>query len=105
MTSSTTPSSYVRMLMGVGTTHFALAAKPGDTTAVADELRDRTEIVDALFRFALGQDRKDEGLFASAFTADAQLDFPASARWGGKPPLMSGRDPSSAPSWPCSRAG
>jgi len=54
---------------------------------------DRTEIVDALYRFALGQDMKDRELFASAFAPDAELDFrPAAARWGGRPPLMAGRD-------------
>lgn len=57
------------------------------------ELRDRAEIADALYRFALGQDLKDRELFASAFTADAELDFrPAAAKWGARPPLMSGRD-------------
>ncbi|NEV91305.1 nuclear transport factor 2 family protein [Streptomyces tendae] len=74
-------------------TPFALAARPGDTDAVVAELRDRAEIADALHRFALGQDLKDGDLFASAFTADAELDFrPAAARWGGEPPVMSGRD-------------
>ena len=58
-----------------------------------EELTDRAEIVDALYRFGLGQDLKDKDLFASAFTADAELDFrPAAARWGGRPPLMSGRN-------------
>ncbi|OLF14943.1 nuclear transport factor 2 family protein [Actinophytocola xanthii] len=57
------------------------------------ELRDRSEIADALYRFALGQDLKDRELFASAFAAEAELDFrPAAARWGGEVPLMSGRD-------------
>ena len=71
----------------------AMAAADGDTDAVVRELRDRTEIVDALHRFALGQDLKDAALFASAFAADAELDFrPAAARWGGNPPLMVGRD-------------
>lgn len=71
----------------------AMAAADGDTDAVVRELRDRTEIVDALYRFALGQDLKDAALFASAFAADAELDFrPAAARWGGNPPLMVGRD-------------
>lgn len=71
----------------------AMAAADGDTDAVVRELRDRTEIVDALYRFALGQDLKDAGLFASVFAADAELDFrPAAARWGGNPPLMVGRD-------------
>jgi SnoaL-like domain len=74
-------------------THHALDARPGDVAAVAAELRDRAEITDTLYRFALGQDLKDRDLFASAFTADAELDFrPAAARWGGNPPLMSGRD-------------
>jgi hypothetical protein len=74
-------------------THHALDARPCDAAAVAAELRDRAEITDALYRFALGQDLKDRDLFASAFTADAELDFrPAAARWGGNPPLMSGRD-------------
>ncbi|WP_199747985.1 nuclear transport factor 2 family protein [Actinomadura sp. WAC 06369] len=57
------------------------------------ELRDRAEILDALYRFALGQDLKDRDLLASAFAADAELDFrPAAARWGGRPPVMTGRD-------------
>ena len=54
---------------------------------------DRTEIIDALYRFALGQDRQDRELFASAFAADAELDFrPAAARWGANPPVMAGRE-------------
>lgn len=73
------------------TTPFALST-PVDADA-GGELRDRVEIVDALLRFGLGQDRKDRELFASAFTEDAELDFrPAAARWGGDPPLMVGRD-------------
>ncbi|GAA4262857.1 nuclear transport factor 2 family protein [Dactylosporangium darangshiense] len=69
------------------TTHRAL------TSASLEELRDRTEIVDALLRFGLGQDLADRELFASSFAADAELDFrPAAARWGGAPPLMTGRD-------------
>ncbi|MFC5089893.1 nuclear transport factor 2 family protein [Amycolatopsis plumensis] len=73
------------------TDDHALAA--GSGAAVVAELRDRVEIVDALHRFALGQDLKDRALFASAFTADAELDFrPAAAKWGARPPLMAGRD-------------
>lgn len=73
------------------TDDHALAADSG--AAVVRELRDRVEIVDALHRFALGQDLKDKALFASAFTADAELDFrPAAAKWGARPPLMAGRD-------------
>jgi hypothetical protein len=57
------------------------------------ELRDRVEIVDALYRFGLGQDLRDATLLASAFAADAELDFrPAAAKWGGQPELMIGRD-------------
>ncbi|HEY3464221.1 MAG TPA: nuclear transport factor 2 family protein [Amycolatopsis sp.] len=55
--------------------------------------QDRVEIIDALYRFGLGQDLKDRELFASSFAADAELDFrPAAARWGAHPPLMTGRD-------------
>src|SRR5689334_14107607 len=69
----------------------ALAARtPEDAVR---ELRDRTEIVDALYRFGLGQDLRDRALFASAFAPDAELDFrPAVARWGGEGALMTGRD-------------
>jgi len=56
---------------------------------------DRHEIVDALYRFGLGQDLKDRALFASSFAADAELDFrPAAAKWGARPPVMTGRDAS-----------
>ncbi|MQY05816.1 nuclear transport factor 2 family protein [Actinomadura macrotermitis] len=71
----------------------ALSAPADDADATLRELRDRVEIVDALHRFALGQDLKDRDLFASAFAADAELDFaPAAAKWGAAPPLMTGRD-------------
>ncbi|MFI6901428.1 nuclear transport factor 2 family protein [Nonomuraea sp. NPDC050394] len=63
--------------------------------ALADgaDPRDLPEITDALYRFGLGQDLGDAELFASAFTADAELDFgPAAAKWGAAPPVMSGRD-------------
>ncbi|MEA5360127.1 nuclear transport factor 2 family protein [Amycolatopsis sp., V23-08] len=57
------------------------------------ELRDRVEIVDALYRFGLGQDLKDRALFASAFAADAEVDFrPAAASRGAAPPVMAGRE-------------
>ncbi|KAB8184714.1 nuclear transport factor 2 family protein [Nonomuraea phyllanthi] len=75
------------------TAEHALSAPATDANAVVQELRDRAEILDALYRFGLGQDLKDKALFASAFAADAELDFrPAAAKWGAKPPLMSGRD-------------
>ncbi|MFI0366776.1 nuclear transport factor 2 family protein [Actinomadura sp. 1N219] len=76
-----------------GTDEHAVSASAADRDAVVRELRDRAEILDALYRFALGQDLKDAALFASAFAADAELDFrPAAARWGGRPPVMAGRD-------------
>jgi hypothetical protein len=69
------------------------ATAAGGTDPLLRELRDGVEIVDALYRFGLGQDLKDRELLASAFAADAELDFrPAAARWGGHPPVMSGRD-------------
>ncbi|GAB4583591.1 nuclear transport factor 2 family protein [Nocardia sp. IFM 10818] len=69
----------------------ALAAT--DAPDVVRELRDRAEIADALYRFALGQDLRDRELFASSFTADAELDFqPTAGKWGGVAPLMAGRD-------------
>ncbi|MFB7907000.1 nuclear transport factor 2 family protein [Kitasatospora sp. NPDC059146] len=75
------------------TTDRALTAPADDPAAVAAELRDRTEILDALLRFGLGQDLHDRELFASSFTPDAELDFrPAAAAWGAEPPLMTGRD-------------
>ncbi|MFF8381649.1 nuclear transport factor 2 family protein [Streptomyces sp. NPDC015661] len=75
------------------TRESALTAPAHDIAAVVAELRDRAEITDALYRFGLGQDLKDKELFASAFAADAELDFrPAAAKWGARPPLMSGRD-------------
>ena len=73
------------------TQHRALTMDRGDEAV--RELRDRAEIVDALYRFGLGQDLKDRELFASAFTEDVELDFrPAAQKWGSQPPLMSGRD-------------
>lgn len=75
------------------TAPHALSAPIADYTATVRELRDRAEITDALYRFALGQDLGDRELFASSFTEDAELDFqPTADRWGGKAPLMVGRD-------------
>jgi SnoaL-like domain len=50
-------------------------------------------IVDALYRFGAGQDLGDRELFASAFAADATLDFtnPA-ARFDRIVPVFKGRD-------------
>jgi hypothetical protein len=37
-------------------------------------------VVDALYRFAAGQDLRDEELFRSAWTSDGELDFVQPAR-------------------------
>ncbi|MFI0447756.1 nuclear transport factor 2 family protein [Actinomadura sp. 6N118] len=61
--------------------------------AIVRELKDRAEIVDALYRFGLGQDLKDRELFASAFAAEAELDFrPTAVKIGIESELMVGRD-------------
>jgi hypothetical protein len=56
-------------------------------------LEDRVEIVDALNRFAAGQDLRDPALLASAFAPEASLDFtqPA-ARFGVDLPVFQGRE-------------
>jgi hypothetical protein len=53
---------------------------------------ERADIVDALYRFAAGQDLRDRSLFDSAFAAGAKLDFtePAS-RFGLSIPIFEGR--------------
>ncbi|GAA1590016.1 nuclear transport factor 2 family protein [Kribbella sancticallisti] len=57
------------------------------------QLIDREEVIDALYRFGLGQDLRDRELFTSAFAADAVLDFrPAAIKCGLDIPLMEGRD-------------
>ncbi len=54
---------------------------------------DRADIVDALRRFAEGQDRRDPELFRSAFTPDARLDFREPAgRFNVDLPVFEGRD-------------
>lgn len=56
-------------------------------------LRDTQEVVDALYRFAAGQDLKDRELFGSAFAPDATLDFTHPAqRFAADIPVMTGRD-------------
>jgi hypothetical protein len=63
------------------------------TEALVAEMCDRTEVIDALYRFGLGQDLRDRDLLASAFAAAAELDFrPAAASWGAQVPVMTGRD-------------
>jgi len=70
----------------------ALSHPDADVSASVRELRDRAEIVDVLYRFGQGQDLRDRALFASAFAADAELDFgPAAAAWGAVVAPMRGR--------------
>ncbi len=60
--------------------------------ATLASLRDFHEIVDTLYRFAMGQDIRDRDLFESAFAPDAVLDFtqPAS-RFGAALAPFEGR--------------
>jgi hypothetical protein len=74
------------------TTHQALSATDGETAVDLQQLRDRAEIIAALYRFALGQDIKDADLLGSAFSSDAELDFRAPVKWGAQPVRMSGRE-------------
>lgn len=53
---------------------------------------ERTEIIDALYRFGAGQDLRDRDLFDSAFSVDATLDFTGPARrLGASLPIFQGR--------------
>ncbi len=71
--------------------HSALATAPSSPHALA-ALVDRTEIIDALYRFAAGQDLRDRPLFESAFAPDATLDFTGPARrLGAELPVFAGR--------------
>lgn len=55
-------------------------------------LVDRVEIIDALYRFAAGQDLQDRALFESAFAPEATLDFTGPARrLGASIPVFEGR--------------
>lgn len=73
------------------TDHHALTAH--DPDAALRELVDRQEVIDALYRFGLGQDLRDRELFCSAFGDDAELDFrPDAIKVGIDGALMSGRD-------------
>jgi hypothetical protein len=57
------------------------------------ELHDRHEVVDALLRFAAGQDHDDRDVFLSAFAPDATLDFTQPAqRFAADVPVMPDRD-------------
>jgi hypothetical protein len=73
------------------TTHHALDAISNEE--VAEEIRNRAEITDAMYRFGLGQDLLNRSLFLSAFTPNAELDFrPAAQKIGIEPVLLQGRD-------------
>jgi SnoaL-like domain len=63
-----------------------------EAAAIAAQLSDRIEIVDAVLRFGAGQDYASREVYESAFTEDAVLDFaqPA-ARFGVTFPPMEGR--------------
>ncbi|WP_219415694.1 hypothetical protein [Pseudonocardia nigra] len=50
----------------------ALSAR--GAAAVVRELKDREEVIDALYRFGLGLDLQDRHLLVSALAADAELD-------------------------------
>ncbi len=53
---------------------------------------DHLEALDAVLRFAVGQDLGDEALYESAFTESAVLDFrDPTRRFGAEVPLMEGR--------------
>lgn len=64
-----------------------------DVAAEVRALRDRAQVVDALYRFAAGQDLKDRDLFLSAFAPGATLDFTQPAgRFGADIPVMPDRE-------------
>jgi hypothetical protein len=66
-------------------------ADPSGVDAL-QHLTDTEQAVDALYRFAAGQDEKDRALFESAFAADARLDFTQPARrLGASLPVFEGR--------------
>ncbi|HAP27357.1 MAG TPA: nuclear transport factor 2 family protein [Achromobacter sp.] len=60
---------------------------------LANEIADRTAIVDALYRFAAGIDLRDQRLLASSLSEDAVSDFrPAAAKAGFDYPVIKGRE-------------
>jgi SnoaL-like protein len=61
--------------------------------ATVARIEDRVEIIDALYRFAAGQDLRDPALFSSAFAPSAELDFVQPAKQLGVDlPVFKGRD-------------
>jgi hypothetical protein len=56
------------------------------------DVQDRVGIVDALYRFAAGQDLRDAELFESAFSEQATLDITGPAKLlGAELPVLQGR--------------
>jgi hypothetical protein len=72
------------------TSDHALSAT--GTEGIVGELKDRAEVIDALFRFALGLDLRDRDLAASAFAPDARLESRAAGQQAGAGQVMNGRD-------------
>jgi hypothetical protein len=69
------------------------AATISTSRAALARLEDRAEIIDALYRFAAGQDLHDPALLRSAFAANAILDFVQPAkRFGVDLQPFAGRD-------------
>jgi predicted SnoaL-like aldol condensation-catalyzing enzyme/ketosteroid isomerase-like protein len=65
-------------MSGSPATHALLSSH--ELLTATTRLEDRVEIVDALNRFAAGQDLRDPPLLASAFAPEATLDFTQPAR-------------------------
>jgi hypothetical protein len=64
-----------------------------DAAQVALEVRDRLEIVDAVYRFVAGIDFNSEELFVSAFAPNAIVDVTSSNKlWGLDFPVFQGLD-------------
>ncbi len=64
-----------------------------DSKELAQLAYDRTEIADALYRYAFGLDHGDAEKLASALTEDCVIDFTSAAtRIGIKFPLINGRE-------------
>jgi ketosteroid isomerase-like protein len=61
--------------------------------SLAHQTADRLAVVEALYRFAAGIDKRDRDLLASSLAPDAVSDFrPAAAKAGFEYPVIEGRD-------------
>jgi hypothetical protein len=72
------------------TSDHALSATSAE--GIVAELKDRAEVIDALYRFALGLDLRDRDLAASAFAPDARLESRAAGQQAESGQVMTGRD-------------